>query len=364
MKFGLRHRLSLLVIGMTVGTLLVAGVTLVQEVHYHFRLYQEQYGVDPNLPGLIAHLEQALLPSILWTLAAVAAFGALVGLYAAKRLSAPLVDMKRAAEQIMRGDLSVRTRAVGRDELAELGRALNMLAERLEEQERLRVAMTQDIAHELRTPLATLKSHLQAMLDGIWDPTPDRLRSCYEEAERLAALVADLEQLAEMDSPDFRLDPKPENLRTLVEQSVGRVLAAFREKGVRLAVDADSPAETCVDRDRFIQIMINLLTNALKFTPPGGSVDIRLHDEPDAVRLIVRDTGVGIAPEHIPHVFERFYRADPSRSRKTGGSGLGLAIVKKLVDAHGGSIRLDSAPGRGTAVTVRLPKAGAAGGKS
>lgn len=354
MKSGLRYRLSLLMIGVVVGTLLIAGISLMMETHYHFQLYQKQYGMDHNLPGLTFHLEQALLQSMMWTLVGAVVLAVMISLYLAKRLSAPLVEMKQAAEEITRGKLSVRTNVPGNDELAELGKALNHLAEQLQKHERLRVTMTQDIAHELRTPLATLKSHIQAMLDQIWEPTPARLRACYEETERLIALVSDLEQLTEMDSPDFRLNRKPEDLMSLIEQSANILSAAFMEKGVHLEVNPYPAIRLNVDRDRFIQILVNVLSNSLKFTPEGGHVEIRVKDETDSVLITVQDTGTGIAPEDLPYVFERFYRADKSRNRKRGGGGIGLTIVKKLVDAHGGTVWIESV--NGTTVYIRLPK--------
>ena len=354
MKHGLRYRLSLVLLSAVVGTLLLAGTSLMAETHYHFQLYQEQYGMDHNLQGLTFHLEQALLQSMMWTLLGAIVLAVIISLYLAKRLSAPLIEMKKAAEKITRGDLSVRTNVPGNDELSELGKALNHLAEQLQQQEQLRITMTQDIAHDLRTPLATLKSHIQAMLDQIWEPTPARLRSCYEETERLITLVADLEQLTEMDSPHFRLHRKPENLTALIEQSVHIVSAAFLEKGVRLEVKPHPALCLNVDRDRLIQILVNVLSNSLKFTPEGGKVEIRVKDENGSVLITVQDTGPGIAPEDLPYVFERFYRADKSRNRKWGGSGIGLTIVKKLVDAHGGSVWIES--DNGTKVSIRLPK--------
>ncbi len=354
MKRGLRFRLSMLLIGVASGILLIAGISFMAETHYHFRMYQDQYGTNPHLPGLYSHLEQALLQSIVWTLLGTVLLTVMISIFVAKRLSAPLVEMKRAAEQMTQGKLDVRTHAKGNDELAELGKALNHLAEQLQKQENLRVTMTQDIAHELRTPLATLKSHIQAMLDHIWEPTPARLSACYEETERLISLVADLEQLTVMDSPHFHVLRKPEDLKTLIQQSVNIVTAAYMNKNVRLDVKSESAIQLLVDRDRFIQIMVNVLSNALKYTPEGGYVEIWATDEHDSVLIAVKDTGTGVAPADLPYLFERFYRSDKSRNRKSGGSGIGLTIVKKLVEAHGGTVWIES--DEGTTVWIRLPK--------
>lgn len=354
MKRGLRFRLTWLLIGVVTGVLLIAGVSFMVTTHYHFQIYQDQYGMNHNEQGLNYHLEQALFQSILWTLFAGILLTVLIAPFVAKRLSAPLVEMKKAAEQMTQGKLNVRTHVKGSDELAELGKAFNHLAQQLQKQEELRATMTQDIAHELRTPLATLKSHMLAMLDQVWEPTPVRLRACYEETERLISLVADLEQLTIMESPEFLLQRRPEDLTTLIQQSMDIVTAAFMEKDVHLILLSHPTIQLHVDRDRIIQVLVNLLSNALKFTPAGGNVEIGAIDQNDSALITIHDTGSGIDPAELPYLFERFYRTDKSRNRKLGGSGIGLTIVKKLVDAHGGTVWIES--GQGTLVYIRLPK--------
>lgn len=300
MKRGLRFRLSALFIGVVTSTMLIAAISLMVATHHHFKLYQNQYGMDHDLPGLTYHLEQALFQSIVWTFVGTVLLAVFVSLYVAKRLSAPLMEMKHAAEQMTHGKLDVRTNAAGNDEISDLGKALNHLAKQLQAQEQLRIAMTQDIAHELRTPLTTLKSHILAMLDQIWEPTPERLRACHEETERLIALVADLEQLTDMDSPHFQLDRKPEDLSALIQQSITILTASFLEKDVDLKVTTLPDIRLRVDRDRFIQVLVNILSNALKYTQEGGHVEIRATDEGDTVLIAVEDTGTGISPADLP----------------------------------------------------------------
>lgn len=353
MKRNLRFRLTVLFIGVAAGALIIAGIILLTATHHHFNLYQLQYGKDHNLTGLTLHLEQALLQSTVGIFAGAILLAAAISIYTAKRLSAPLMQMKYAAEQMTKGELDIRTNVTGNDELSDLGRALNHLAGQLQIQEQLRLTMTEDIAHELRTPLTTLKSHLLAMLDQIWEPTPERLRSCYEETERLISLVKDLEQLTIMDSPQFHLERKPEDLSALIHQSATLLSASYMEKRVNLEVNLCPNIRLWVDRDRAIQIMVNVLSNALRYTPEGGRVHVHATDEGETALIVVEDTGIGISPDDLPYVFERFYRADKSRNRKSGGGGIGLAIVKKLVDAHGGSIAIESATG--TTVWIRLP---------
>ncbi|MEB3101052.1 sensor histidine kinase [Ferviditalea candida] len=358
MKRDLRFRLSLWLIGVASGILLIAGGVLMAETHYHFNMFQVQYGADLSLPGLFEHLEQALLQSMLWTLFGSVILTIMISLYIAKLLSAPLVEMKLTAEQMAKGNLAVRTRIKGNDELAELGKALNELAVQLNRQEQLREAMTQDIAHELRTPLATLKSHIQALLDRIWEPTPSRLQACYDETQRLIALVSDLEQLTALESPYFQLECKPEPLALLIRQSSDIATASFMKKNVRLTVQCPPSIVLSTDRDRFIQILVNLLSNSLKFTPEGGVVEIRAKEDDQAIVIAVHDTGAGIASEDLPYIFERLYRGDKSRNRKSGGSGIGLAIVKKLVEAHGGTVRVESVQGQGTTFYLQFLKQG------
>lgn len=284
------------------------------------------------------HLEQALVQSIVWTCIASLVLACLLGLYAARRISSPLVVMKKKAQRMALGELEVEIQTEGKDELAELGMSLNDLAKQLKRQEEMRVTMTEDIAHELRTPLATLKSHMRAFEDGIWEPTPERIHSCYEEIERLTQLVGELEELTHMESPAFSLDRTTTNVKELVTQCSYLMQAAFIEKKVCLKILVPGSLELELDRARFIQIMFNLLSNALRHTPPGGEVSVYVYDEINSVLLEVRDTGKGIPEEDLPFIFERFYKGDKSRNRSTGGSGLGLTIVQKLVTAHGGRI--------------------------
>ncbi|AJY73504.1 sensor histidine kinase [Paenibacillus beijingensis] len=348
-------RLSFLLIGVASSILLISIISLFALVHDHFALFAAQTsdGRD-SMPGLMHHLEQAVFQSMLWTLVGAVALIILISLYIAKRVSAPLEQMKVAAELMTQGKLDNRIFIAGRNELSDLGKALNHLAEQLQRQEKLRITMTQDIAHELRTPLATLKSHMLALLDNVWEPTPDRLSACYEEIERLIALVADLEQLSGMDSPHFQLNKKTENVSALIRQSADIMTAAFMEKGVHLTFRADESLYMYADRDRFIQIMVNILSNALTFTPAGKSVHIQAKDEEASVLIAVQDTGIGIPSTELPLLFERFYRVDKSRNRKSGGGGIGLAVVKKLVEAHDGAVWIES--GDGTTVYVRFPK--------
>lgn len=185
-------------------------------------------------------------------------------------------------------------------------------------------------------------------------PTPARIHSCLEEVERLIELVSELEELNAMDSPQFQLSRKEESLRIVVGKAARLMEAAFLEKGVQLHYENISDVRLLMDVDRMKQILVNLLSNALRHTPAGRDVSIYERKEKGAVCLVISDTGSGISTEDIPYIFERFYRGDKSRNRQTGGSGMGLAIVKKLVEAHGGEVWAQSDNG-GATFYVRLP---------
>jgi signal transduction histidine kinase len=219
--------------------------------------------------------------------------------------------------------------------------------------------MVTDIAHELRTPLTNLRGYLEALRDGVSAPSPATLASLHEEAVLLAQLVDDLQDLTLAEAGQLALRRAP--LR--VADALGRARQALRpqaeDRGVRLRVEPPATAlpDVLADERRLGQILRNLIANAIRHTPPGGEVVLSAAASPDGVELVVRDTGQGIAAEHLPHVFERFYRADASRARTTGGAGIGLAVVKQLVEAHQGRVDVHSTPGQGSTFRFTLPAA-------
>ncbi|MBA4603308.1 sensor histidine kinase [Thermoactinomyces mirandus] len=349
---GLRMRLALACIGIASGTVFIASLFFILATDYHLTLYHKQLpGIDPRAAHLDYHFQQAMIQSTLLTAFGAMVLAVLVSLYVTKRITAPLIEMRQVAEQITKGCLKTRVSVQGEDELSDLGQALNHLTEELEKQESLRKNLTSDIAHELRTPLATLRSHLAAFQDGIWIPTPERLHSCYEEIERLTHLVKDLEQLTHVESPGFTLNRKEEDLAEIVRQGVRTIQAAYVQKGIDLEVKVDDAVRVNVDRKRVMQILMNLLSNSLKFTNSGGKVAVEVKEETTGGMLVVSDNGAGIPLSDLPKVFERFYRVDKSRSRDLGGSGIGLTIVKKLVEAHEGKLWIESREGEGTTVS-------------
>jgi len=279
-----------------------------------------------------------------------------LGTYLAKRLSSPISRVIKTAEQIARGNYHDRiTGQSDMQEIVELTSTVNALAETLGRQEILRKRLTADVAHELRTPIANLQSHLEAMIDGIWKPDPERLKSCHDEAVRLSKIVGDLETLARYDGENVLLNKERFDLSELVKKTLSSFENEFLSRKIALVTDLTEQYLEA-DRDKIAQVMVNILSNALKYTPEGGKVEIASAGDEREVRVSVKDTGIGISQEDLPYIFERFYRADKSRSRATGGSGIGLAIAKSLAEAHGGTISVSSRPGFGSEFIVALPR--------
>jgi two-component system sensor histidine kinase BaeS len=287
------------------------------------------------------------------TFALFAAF--IVAALMAKGLSAPIARVIETAQMIAKGSYQTKSREKSSiRELNQLTRAINDLAGTLEKQEQIRKQLTADVAHELRTPLATLQSHIEAILDGVWKAEPERLKVCHNEVMRLNRMVADLGKLAKYESENLILDRTEFDLTALIRQLILNFESEFVRKGVTIDLSGET-ALIFADRDKISQVMINLIANGLKFTPAGGRVEIAIIKRDNEIEIRIKDSGCGIAEADLPFVFERFYRADKSRSRLTGGSGIGLTIVKTLVEAHQGRITVNSKPGSGTEFVIFLP---------
>ena len=285
----------------------------------------------------------------------------LLGALLVRQIIAPLRNLQSAANAIAAGDLSQRVRVTSGDEVGDLGRAFNQMAETLEQDELLRRHMMADIAHELRTPLTVIQGQVEALLDGVFPFTPEQLAPIHDETILLSRLVADLRELALAEAGQLTIQRSPVDLADLIGRVAAAVEPAAAEKGVALSLDIHPGLPTIpADADRLSQVLHNLLSNSLRHTPPQGEISLRAGYNPDDqhhVWLEVHDTGEGIPPKQLPYVFDRFYRADPARSRGTGGTGLGLAIVRAIIEAHGGriSVASDGMPGHGSTFTVYLP---------
>ncbi|QIN85378.1 HAMP domain-containing protein (plasmid) [Rubrobacter tropicus] len=331
------------------------------------RMMDEMMGPEASrqmVEEVIGPAERAYLEAIagsLWVaggLAVLAAVG--VGLLLARQISGPLRDLTAAARRVAGGDLEGRVPVRSRDELGELAAAFNSMAEAVGRQQALRRRMAADVAHELRTPLAVIQADLEAMLDGVRPLSAEAVADVHGETRLLSRLIDDLRDLSLAETGQLPLRREPTGLGELARTSAARFAPRAEERGVGLEVEAagDLPRAD-VDPDRISQVLGNLLENALRHTPPGGRVTLRVGpaSRPATLEATVSDTGSGIPSEHLPNVFEHFYRADGARSRRDGGSGIGLAVVKQLVEAHGGRVWAESAPGQGSTFGLSLPAA-------
>jgi histidine kinase len=286
-----------------------------------------------------------------------------VSLFVSRRIVTPVREMMLASRRIAEGHYSERVNVAGDpsrdelDELASLAVTFNQMAAKLEQIEATRRELIGNVAHELRTPLATIKGSMEGLIDGVLPAEAPTFQQIYREADRLQRLVSDLQELSRVESGAFDLNLKTLRVSDLVEATVARLGRQFDEKGVVLETDlpADLP-RVRADEDRISQVLLNLAGNALQYTPAGGRVCVAARRRGNEVHLSVSDTGIGLAAEHLPYVFTRFYRVDKSRARVGGGSGIGLTIARHLVEAHGGHIWAESAgPGQGSTFTFSLP---------
>lgn len=279
----------------------------------------------------------------------------LVAFIFARRLSAPIMEMSQISKDMTSGNLESRVHKLPKDELGELGVSLNQLAERLSTMEKLRKTMTADVAHDLRTPLATVRSHLEGMIDQVIPPAKENLESLLEEVNRLTSLIEGLQEIALSDKAIHNFQFEPIELSSFLRETVHRIETLFKAKNLILQFAEHNPCTIKSDREALSKILDNLLTNALKFTPTGKIVRLNLATSEDFVIIQVSDQGVGISDSDLPYIFERFYRTDRSRNRESGGFGLGLTIAKELTGALGGTISVESKLGEGSNFTIKLP---------
>ncbi|MBU4541599.1 MAG: cell wall metabolism sensor histidine kinase WalK [Firmicutes bacterium] len=283
-------------------------------------------------------------------------FSFILGTFLAKRLSSPILKTINVAKEISDGDYAVRIKESSKTrELDELIVAINLLADSLGKQEALRKQLTADVAHELRTPLTSVGTHIEAMIEGVWEPTTERLQSCYDEILRIGKIIQDLESLAKVESENVKLQKSKINIIEAIEKALNSLAAEIKKKNLDV-VTTGMGSDVEADLNRITQVLINLISNAVKYTPEGGMIEVNLSESDADLKIQVKDNGVGIGEEDLPFIFERFYRADKSRNRMTGGTGIGLAIVKSIVGAHGGTVDVESRLNEGSCFTITLPK--------
>ncbi len=273
-----------------------------------------------------------------------------LSIFFSRRLTRPVKELALAASAISRGDLKSRVAISRRDEVGELAENFNHMAKALETQEILRKKLIADVAHELRTPLGVMRGELEGMIDGLISNDPERLQSLHEETGRLKNMVDAIEELNRAEASLLSLQKQWTDLAPFLTNIVERFRPTFEEKGVRLGLTCPGNVNLYADPERLSQIVLNLLSNALRATPAGGRVSVRVETTNRNMQIAVEDTGSGIAEKDLPFIFERFYRS------AGGGLGIGLTIVKELVEAHGAKIEVKSIPGKGSSFTLYFPK--------
>ena len=319
----------------------------------YFMVLMDKYMVSPT------DTHRAFLTAVhrylLWASLVALGLAFLLSYLLTRRVLRPLVQMSDASRQIAAGNFTARVEAIRGDEIGELGEAFNRMSDSLERLEQLRKSMVSDVAHELRTPLTNLRGYLEGLSDGVIPPDKATFEMLQQENLRLVNLVDDLGQLARADAARAFLDRRPVDLTDCIEEMLNLYRMNVDDKQIRLSTRfADDASTVPADRDKLLQAMRNLIDNCLKYTPQGGRVTITTARTAGGVRVDFVNDGPGIPPAELPYVFERFYRAEYSRSRDAGGAGIGLAIVKQLIEAHGGRVGAESMPGE-TRIWFELP---------
>jgi two-component system sensor histidine kinase BaeS len=348
---------QLLVVLAGAGTLLALALSLGPGI---FRRHvRDALGYVP--PDVARHLDMAFRDATLLSLGiaigAAVATALVLSWIVSVRIVRPVRALAGAAQHIARGAHGARVPQRGTDELAQLARAFNEMAASLARAEDTRRQLLADVAHELRTPLATVESYLEALADGVLPADSENWGAIRAETRRLGRLVNDLQQVSRAEAHQLDMHPSPTPPATFLEDAARAARPAYAAKGVTLDVELTRRLWAVeVDPERIAEVLANLLANALRHTPRGGRVTVCASQDDDLLEIAIADTGEGIPAEHLERVFERFYRVDPARSRTTGGTGIGLAIVRAIVEAHGGTIAASSqGAGQGATFTLRLP---------
>jgi histidine kinase len=337
----------LIVIIVGVVTLTLAAETVTPTAfNRHMLGMQQMRGSQMGMEmgaDLFNNFRAAVTEALLFSTVAAFASAILVSLFVSRRVVTPIRQMMTASQHIADGHYRERVRVVSDDELGQLAQSFNQMAASLEQTEAMRRDLIGNVAHELRTPLSTIKGYMEGLMDGVLPAEPGTYQQVFQEADRLQRLVSDLQELSRVEAGAFELDCQSINMAALIQHNATRLRPQFEEKGVHLKLDLPSDLPRILaDEDRINQVLINLIGNALQYTPTGGTVTVTAAKHPPELWVTISDTGIGIATEHLPHLFTRFYRVDKSRSRAGGGSGIGLTITKHLVEAHGGRVWAES----------------------
>lgn len=319
-------------------------------------------GQGPGLgPGygrtLFDNFRATMFESLGYAITASVLAAILVSVVLSRRILAPVRTLTDASQHIAEGHYDERVQVSGRDEIAQLATRFNQMAAQLEEVENLRRQLIGDVTHELRTPLTSIKGYMEGLVDGVLPSSPETFNEIHREADRLSRLVDDLQELSRVEAKAYSLEFRPVPVSNLIQTTLKRLSTQAAAKKIKLqaTLPPDLPPVEA-DEDRITQVLVNLVSNAIQYTPEGGQVMISTARQLDEVLISVDDSGIGIPREHLANLFTRFYRVDKSRSRNAGGgSGIGLTIAKHLVEAHGGRIWAESeGDGQGSTFTFSV----------
>ncbi len=319
----------------------------------YFMALMNKYDVSPT--DIHQMFITAIHHYLIWATVAALCLAFILSYLLTRRVLRPLSQMTSITRQVAAGDYSARVDVVTKDEVGELGIAFNRMADSLEQIESLRKTMVADVAHDLRTPLTNLRGYLEALNDEVLPPSPETFKILQDEILHLVSLVENLQQLAKADVAKAYLNKKSFDLSEAISQMLELYRLSFQAKEISLKTSFSEKTERIkADREKLLQVLRNLLENALKFTPAGGTVRVSTESVPEGVRVLVTNSGKEISPDDLPYIFERFYKADRSRSIERSGAGIGLSIVKELIEAHGGHVGAESLDGE-TRVWFILP---------
>lgn len=356
----LRYRIT----AMTFLMILLTAFGIIQLADWQMEtLFHEYLALQPGLAADargFGESEQVFLHSVHHSLLWVGLLFACAGLFLSylwsKGITKPLSELSAAADRIRQGNLRQQVNIASSDEVGQLGRIFNQMSERLDNQERLRREFLANIAHELRTPLAILQGHLENMLEGVAEISPEKLFSMQEEVMRLTRLVQDLRDLSLAEVRQLDLYKQETDINLLLRRASDMLEPMLEDKRLRFSLKLDDSLPAMqLDADRMNQAFYNILTNAVRYTNEGTTIHVTSLRQPDGACITITDEGPGIAPADLPYIFNHFYRGDKSRSRAAGGSGIGLALARQFVEVHGGSIWAESKAGQGTSFILRLP---------
>jgi Signal transduction histidine kinase len=339
-------------LGWTSFAPLTLGAAAAETGQIHSGVTNEAVALQEQFQSVV---QQALLISGFAALTA----AVLVSLFVSRRIVEPIQTLSNVSRRLAQGLYRERIYLQADDEIAQLAQSVNQLAEALDQTERRRLALLADVTHELRTPLATIGGYMEGLVDGVVSANPATFNLILRETRRLQRLIEDLELLSRVEAGQLPVVARAIDLRPVLEAQIAQFEPLFSSNQVTLSLDApEQLPQVWADPDRVAQVLINILANAYRYTPAGGQVTVQVSTDDQEVRVAVIDSGIGIAAEHLPHLFERFYRVDKSRARNSGGSGIGLAIARHLIYAQGGEIWAESdGIGRGARFIFTLPLA-------